>query len=80
VLGRPSAQGHRPNDSAAQLALRAKRPSGPVRVAQPLGLVAHNRGIGEPLHMAAPAGCQRVDGAAGTGRGSISRPEGGGLD
>jgi hypothetical protein len=33
-------------------------PSGPVRVAQPLGLVAHSRGTWEPLRAAAPTGCR----------------------
>jgi hypothetical protein len=41
VLDRPSAQGHKPNGAAAWLALLVIRLSGSVRVAQPLGLVAH---------------------------------------
>jgi hypothetical protein len=35
ALGRPSAQGHRPNGVVARLALLATRPSGPVSMAQP---------------------------------------------
>jgi hypothetical protein len=65
ALGRPSPQGHRPNGAAARLALLAIRPSGPVRVAHPLGLVAHSRRTGEPWRTAAPAGCRRVGGATG---------------